>query len=705
MSRANTMAPSYAGTSDGAPPPGAPAVPQVPLVGAVGQDYVHTVLSSTDPQSALKEIQKRGAFKNRRCEPLLRLLDQLGLKRSDTTQRVLEAAKRRLLDAVPKLSPAQLISLLEASFAYVGLPQLREVPLAVLGRLKPVPAAFLKQLATDKELFHELPQNVQQEVWELDRKLLQQHALPLVERYTWETGTVLKALEMDSFVPPAPNSKDRPGPLVPRRIQRSGSPTLKKLVAMVGKSHAIYKGIMDLCAVRLRDSESAYCGVKEAAYCCLRSQLLMALHDANIIELTSKEPVHKLAWTLDACLKDRVIDERRLRELNHFLSTFDRQQAQLAAAARKALPKKRGREGVMDAESMGLPGRSTNAGAEPMRALADAGMVLRDPSTMYLIIHHVLRRLEVLVENQQVPSEDSDLAFLTRLLQLAVGCRSMLRYRKYSFPAADPDLLGTFYPELISCMLDMQDVDDDYVDDDSTKALPNLVGMLARNEVVRQVTEVLCLERVVVGDVVTARSLLATIIQALEKLSDNALVEFAPFAATLAQRLARLVSSARLAPGQPLWTLAVDSFLLRACDTEGQVHEEVLRLLLAALPKLNTAQLAHYLQETLKHSRKSRKRTKRRHAEAEGLDEAVAMAGYETAGFSGYHSSAPSDYYGGFSDGRLLDRRDRPKKGGDEVKYLYKEFVKHCPGLNADNAPHLFEYLAPGAAADAEAAA
>lgn len=34
----------------------------------------------------------------------------------------------------------------------------------MLGRLKPVPAAFLKQLATDKELFHDLPQNVQQEV-------------------------------------------------------------------------------------------------------------------------------------------------------------------------------------------------------------------------------------------------------------------------------------------------------------------------------------------------------------------------------------------------------------------------------------------------------------------------------------------------------------------------------------------------------------
>ena len=35
---------------------------------------------------------------------------------------------------------------------------------------------------------------------------------------------------------------------------------------------------------------------------------------------------------------------------------------------------------------------------------------------------------------------------------------------RYSFPPADPDLLGTFYPELIGCMLDMQDVDDDYID-------------------------------------------------------------------------------------------------------------------------------------------------------------------------------------------------------------------------------------------------
>ena len=60
--------------------------------------------------------------------------------------------------------------------------------------------------------------------------------------------------------------------------------------------------------------------------------------------------------------------------------------------------------------------------------------------------------------------------------------------------------------------------------------------------------------------------------QALERMSDKALPEWAPFAATLAQRLAKLVGSGHLGPDQALWTLAVDHFLLRAVDTEGQVR-------------------------------------------------------------------------------------------------------------------------------------
>ena len=40
---------------------------------------------------------------------------------------------------------------------------MQAVPLAVLGRLLPVPAAYLKQLATDSSVFPELPENVQRQ--------------------------------------------------------------------------------------------------------------------------------------------------------------------------------------------------------------------------------------------------------------------------------------------------------------------------------------------------------------------------------------------------------------------------------------------------------------------------------------------------------------------------------------------------------------
>ena len=66
------------------------------------------------------------------------------------------------------------------------------------------------------------------------------------------------------------------------------SAALKRLTSMAGRSLAIYNGLADLCRARLRDSESPYCGVKEASYCTLRSQLIMALHDNGISEITSK---------------------------------------------------------------------------------------------------------------------------------------------------------------------------------------------------------------------------------------------------------------------------------------------------------------------------------------------------------------------------------------------------------------------------------
>ena len=60
------------------------------------------------------------------------------------------------------------------------------------------------------------------------------------------------------------------------------------------------------------------------------------------------------------------------------------------------------------------------------------------------------------MDEEKSPSEDPDLNFLTSLLQLAVGCRAMLRARRFSFPAADPELLHSFYPLIMNFMLEVQ---------------------------------------------------------------------------------------------------------------------------------------------------------------------------------------------------------------------------------------------------------
>ena len=45
---------------------------------------------------------------------------------------------------------------------------------------------------------------------------------------------------------------------------------------------------------------------------------------------------------------------------------------------------------------------------------------------------------------------------------------------------------------------------------------------------------------------------------------------------------------------------------------------------------------------------------------------------------------------GAFSDGRLLDKQEKPKLGGDGVKFLYQALVQRQPGLNQQTAtpPH-----------------
>lgn len=85
-----------------------------------------------------------------------------------------------------------------------------------------------------------------------------------------------------------------------------------------------------------------------------------------------QEPCHKLAWILDACCKDQVLDERRLKELSAFFAPYQQ--------ARQHKHHKRPREW----ESVS---KANSDSDDPQKALAEAGMILREPCTLHLIIH------------------------------------------------------------------------------------------------------------------------------------------------------------------------------------------------------------------------------------------------------------------------------------------------------------------------------
>ncbi|KAK9803792.1 hypothetical protein WJX73_009326 [Symbiochloris irregularis] len=569
---------------------GLPVVQQSLLVGSAGQEFISRQLAeASNIEESVKTIQARGTLTDKRTRPLLTLLDLLNLTRAQALKGVLQSAKAQLFALLPKLPQHLLMDLLRESFPYIGLLALRDIPLTVLDLVYPVPASFLKQIAADPEIFTDLPIGVQRQVWESDTKLLQMHAMTHMAAYVDDITTVRRAFDMDQFltlhhdkgttsVKGQPPSKAQPPSqrtpqedtllthYVVRRQQRVYNASLQRLVNMVGKSQKIYKGLAQLCSRRLKDSQGLVMGMQESALCMLRSQLLMALHDANGADATqqafdfSQEPCHRLAWTLDACINAKTLDDKRLSSLQSFFAPLDRAPSARSAPL-SAPPKKRARSSRMDgdAESQGVPG------GDGSKILGDAAMILRDLPALYFFLHQALGRLKVVLDSEGSPSDDGPLVFLTRLMQLACSARMQLREQRFSLPQASPQMMSVVYPALMGALMDAEGRSDPaaVLPEDQVEQLPELVGLLTKDEVVRKITQCFVLERLGLNDLGTAQVILTSLQEALARLSDKAIPEWTPFAITLAQRMVRLVKGGTVGVSHPLWGLILDSLLMR----------------------------------------------------------------------------------------------------------------------------------------------
>jgi hypothetical protein len=695
------------GLSDGAAPP--------PLVGSLGQEYVQAALSTGEVIDSIADIQARGALPDAAAPPLLALLDALGLSRAEAHRAATAAAVAELLERVPRLPPGRQLALLEATFPFLGISDLRAVPLALLDALHPaVPAAFMRQLAVDRRLFWELPPGVQRQAWELDRKLLQAHALPAVAAYAQETATAMQGLDMGAPLGGEEEAEAEEGARprrLPRRALRAGSPSLRRLAAMVGPSPTLRRGVAELVVARFRESEAPFVGPREAALAALRGQLLLALQDAGEAGACAGDPALKLARTLDTCLAEGGVSEDRLAELLALLKPFDELLAaapKRGAAAPRARGRAAGRRDDADAESAGAPG-GAGGGADPLAPLGDAGMALRDPAAFHLLLAAAVARLGRCVAERLVPAADEPLSTLVRLLMLAVGARHMLRAGEFYFPdpLAHKNSEGDSYCEALNNTLPM--LAEIRVDsalralggapDDAPDAPPpdDLPFVMVRDELSRHVAQAFALERLAAGDAPAARRALAALAAALDRLrmtaagaGDAAAPEFAPFAFALARRLAAMLAAGAAPPSSALWRLAVDGLLVRLAGAKEEVHEEVLRLLLAAAPAMDPARLAAAAAACLAASARLRSAARRKRARGAALPPHPMGGGVAWGGDGGGGAAAAA------GDGDLPSPTAPAARGVDGVRALYARLPAAQPELTPAVAPALFAYLARG---------
>lgn len=83
------------------------------------------------------------------------------------------ALKEELMKRIPTMSPQRLQLLLDSSFTYISIPELKEVPLAVMEHMTSVPKPFLEIIAkrNHRRVYESCSLKIKRQLWEINTEL------------------------------------------------------------------------------------------------------------------------------------------------------------------------------------------------------------------------------------------------------------------------------------------------------------------------------------------------------------------------------------------------------------------------------------------------------------------------------------------------------------------------------------------------------
>lgn len=371
----------------------------------LGQQHLRNKLKNAkDPLKAIEEFQLAKGILLPSLRPMLPLLDLHGVRRLDFHQSVLEELKERLKHQTEMLGKSEskedhrrLQELLVRSFVFIKIPTLQPVVMAVLKNVNNLDGKILNMLISDKNIYKACDVSVKRQIWLDFQSMFGDEVSPLLQQYIQDKGKQLSdVLDIDSpFYS-----------ITPR--QRRQNKIVQELAEMVGDNVRLYETIMQFL-------RTLFLKTKNVHYCSLRAELLMALHDKDVQDITTMDQTHKFVWCLDACIREQTIDPKRSRELQTFLETI-----------------KSGQEHI----------------------LADISMILCDPYAIHFLATSAFKIISSLITNQALPRSNPALVLILRCLNLGLHSWDIINSSVYREPRLDVKIFTKFLPTMMTIIVD-----------------------------------------------------------------------------------------------------------------------------------------------------------------------------------------------------------------------------------------------------------
>lgn len=319
------------GTADGA----AAAVPEfsdLMLVGEVGRRWQATQLERGEEGEAA--VQRSMRLRSEPVRHVLTMLEEMGESREQMTADLVTDLKRALLPMIPSLERDRLLALLSESFAYLAVDELRPVPIAVLEALaqqNEIPPEYLLRLATRPDLIAILPLALQRLVWAKDANPQAWDTVVEAERPCGGGGGAFRAelrrlllayVDSDSVVA----ATQQFGPTTKAagqspQARRAAQLELGKLADAIEGEEKLYKVALEDITKGWLQACASEDGANPAAWCALRSELVLLIADRKQFTVAKTDPAFDIALSLDTASRDGEVKKgSREEELQRLIS-------------------------------------------------------------------------------------------------------------------------------------------------------------------------------------------------------------------------------------------------------------------------------------------------------------------------------------------------------------------------------------------------